>query len=176
MGAVLGMWGGTVAGEPAVRERLRDRRFFTGMALGSLLTVLVGFAPTYYLGPLFGARPVTPLVHLHGVVFTLWCLRFLTQTSLIAVRRTDLHRRLGVAGAALAGLMLVVGYFTAVEAARLGVAPRGRPPLEFLSVPIGTLLVFAILVGAGLGNRRRSEIHKRLMLLARRSSGAGCSS
>ena len=44
--------------------------------------------------------------------------------------------------------------------------PGGPPPLAFLAVPIGTLLVFAILVGAGLAQRRRSETHKRLMLLA----------
>jgi len=166
MGAELGLLSGPVAAGAAARERLRDRRFFTGMALACLLVVLVGFAPTYYLEPLLGTRPLTPLVHLHGAVFTLWCLLFLTQASLIAARRTDLHRRLGVAGGVLAGIMLVVGYLTAIEAARHGVGPRGRPPLEFLSVPLGTLLVFAILVGSALVNRRRSEIHKRWMLLA----------
>ena len=94
-------------------------------------------------------------------------LLFLTQTSLIAGGRADVHRRLGVVGGVLAVLMLVIGYLTAVEAARRGVTPPGgRPPLVFLSVPIGTLVVFAILVGSGLYNRRRSETHKRLMLLA----------
>ena len=38
--------------------------------------------------------------------------------------------------------------------------------MAFLAVPIGTLVVFAILVGAGLAQRRRSQTHKRLMLLA----------
>jgi hypothetical protein len=166
MGAELGLLGRPVAAGAAALERLRDRRFFTGMALACLLVVLVGFAPTYYLGPLLGTRPLTPLVHLHGVMFTLWPLLFLTQASLVAARRTDIHRRLGIAGGVLAVLMLVVGYLTAIEAARHGVSPRGRPPLEFLSVPLGTLLVFAILAGIGLRNRRRSEIHKRWMLLA----------
>jgi hypothetical protein len=166
MGAELGVLGGPIPAGAAARERLRDRRFFTGMALVCLLVVLVGFAPTYYLGPLLGARPLTPLVHLHGAVFTLWCLLFLSQTSLVAARRTDLHRRLGVAGGVLAAIMIVVGYLTAIEAARRGMAPRGRPPLEFLSVPLGTLLVFAILVAVALNHRRRSEIHKRWMLLA----------
>lgn len=165
MGAELGVTGERLAIEWSP-ERRRDRWFFTGMAAAALLTVLIGFAPTYFLGPLFGARPVSALVHVHGIVFTLWTLLFLTQTSLIAARRTDLHRRVGAAGAGLAVLMLVVGYLTAVEAARSGIAPRGRPPLEFLSVPIGTLVVFAILVGAGIRNRGRSETHKRLMLLS----------
>ena len=35
--------------------------------------------------------------------------------------------------------------------------------MAFLAVPIGTLVVFAILVGAGLAQRRRSET-QRVML------------
>jgi hypothetical protein len=167
MSAELGMVAGQVGARSATRERQRDRWFFTGMAAAALLTVLTGFAPTYYLRSAFGAPPLSTLVHLHGIVFTSWILLFLTQTSLIGARRADLHRRLGVAGGVLAVLMLVVGHLTAVEAARLGVTPPGgRPPLVFLSVPIGTLVVFAILVASGLYNRRRSETHKRLMLLA----------
>jgi uncharacterized membrane protein YozB (DUF420 family) len=147
-------------------DRRRDRWFFSGMAVAVLITVFAGFARSYYLGAFFGAPRLTTLVHLHGIVFTSWVLLFLTQASLIAARRTDLHRRLGVAGAAIAVLMLVVGYLTAVEAARLGVTPPGGPPpLAFLSVPLGTLAAFAVLVGTGLYNRRRSETHKRLMLL-----------
>jgi uncharacterized membrane protein YozB (DUF420 family) len=167
MTAELGVVAGPVGTRSAPRERQRDRWFFTGMAVAALLTVFIGFAPSYYLGYFFEAPPRSTLVHLHGLVFTSWILLFLTQTSLIAARRADLHRRLGVAGGVLTVLMLVVGYLTAVEAARLGVTPRGGPPpLAFLSVPIGTLVVFAILMGSGLYNRRRSEIHKRLMLLA----------
>jgi uncharacterized membrane protein YozB (DUF420 family) len=145
----------------------RDRRFFTGMAIAIAVTAFVGFAPSYYLSGVFGGRPLTTLVHVHGAVSTGWILLFLAQTSLVAARRTDLHRRLGVAGALLAGLLLVVGYLTAVEGARKGVTPPGGPPpLAFLAVPIGTLVVFAILAGTGLAQRRRSETHKRLMLLA----------
>jgi hypothetical protein len=66
--------------------------------------------------------------------------------TLIAARRADLHRRLGIGGAVLAGLMLVVGHLTAVAAARQGVTPPGGPPpLVFLAVPLGALVVFAIL-------------------------------
>jgi uncharacterized membrane protein YozB (DUF420 family) len=138
------------------------------MALASALTVFIGFARTYYLRTAFDGPPVpTALVHLHAMVFTAWILLFIAQTSLVAAGRTDLHRRLGMAGAALVVALLVVGWFTAIEAARRGVTPPGGPPpLAFLSVPLGTLAVFAILVVAGLANRGRRETHKRLMLLA----------
>jgi len=39
-------------------------------------------------------------------------------------------------------------------------------PLEFLAVPLADVLVFAVLVTAGFMYRRKTEIHKRLMLLA----------
>jgi uncharacterized membrane protein YozB (DUF420 family) len=169
MSAELGLAAGerpVLAGATA-RGRSRDRQFFTGMAIAAIVTVFVGFAPSYYLSGAFGGRPLSTLVHVHGAVSTAWMLLFLTQTSLIAARRTDLHRRLGVAGAVLAPLLLVVGYLTSIEAARRGhTPPGGPPPLAFLAVPIGTLLTFAILVGAGLSQRRRPETHKRLMLLA----------
>ena len=169
MSADLGLAAGArpVLGLVTQEGRTRDHRFFTGMAIAAALTVFIGFAPSYYLSSAFGGRPLTTLVHVHGAIATAWILLFLTQTSLIAARRTHLHRRLGVAGALLAVLLLVVGYLTAVEAARLGVTPPGGPPpMAFLAVPIGTLVVFAILVGAGLAQRRQSETHKRLMLLA----------
>src|SRR3546814_19994375 len=54
----------------------------------------------------------------------------------------------------------------AVTGARLGPSPPGAPPpLVFLAVPLGDMLVFALLVGAALRFSRRSDIHKRLMLL-----------
>ena len=169
MSADLGLAAGVRPVLPVLTAegRNRDHRFFTGMAIAAALTAFIGFAPTYYLSSAFGGRPLTTLVHVHGAIATAWILLFLTQTSLVAARRTDLHRRLGVAGAVLAVLLLVVGYLTAIEAARRGVTPPGGPPpMAFLAVPIGTLVVFAILVGAGLAQRRRSETHKRLMLLA----------
>jgi uncharacterized membrane protein YozB (DUF420 family) len=153
-------------------DRSRDRWFFTGMAVAAAVTAFVGFARTYYLRDVFlgdasGAPALPTLVHVHGVVMTGWILLFLTQASLIASKRTDIHRRLGLAGAVLAMIVLVVGYLTAIEGARRGITPPGGPPpMAFLSVPLGTIAAFAILAAAGISQRRRSETHKRLMLLA----------
>ena len=148
-------------------ERAGDHRFFTAMAVLCTAVVLVGFAPTYYLRGLTEQQPLPPLIHLHGAVSTGWILLFLTQTSLAAGRRTDIHRRLGVAGAVLAAVVLVMGWLVAIDAAKRGVAPPGAPAQPgFLAIPLGTVLSFAVLAAAGLWNRRRSETHKRFMLLA----------
>jgi hypothetical protein len=72
-----------------------------------------------------------------------------------------------VAGAALAVLMVVIGSATAIIRAKIVEVPPGAPsPLVFLTIPLGDMLVFAILVGAGFYFRRRVDVHKRLMLLA----------
>ena len=47
-----------------------------------------------------------------------------------------------------------------------GIAPHGLTPATFLAIQLAMLLQFAVLVGLAVGFRRRSDIHKRLMLLA----------
>jgi peptidoglycan/LPS O-acetylase OafA/YrhL len=96
---------------------------------------------------------------------TSWVVLFVAQVWLVAGRCTRVHQRLGVWGGILAALVLLVGVLTAISAAALGLPPT-PPPLEFLAIPLGDMLVFGILVGTALYFRRRMEIHKRLMLLA----------
>ena len=62
--------------------------------------------------------------------------------------------------------MVLVGVSTALIRANQGATPVGPSPLAFLVVPLGDMLVFAILVGAGFYFRRRPDVHKRLMMLA----------
>lgn len=147
-------------------NRQRERLFFTGMAVAIVITVFAGFAPSYYLKSYFGRPPLSPLLHLHGIVFSSWLVLFITQTALVAANRTRVHRRLGIAGAVIAVLMILVGCATAIIRASQGAAPPGVPPLPFLTVPLGDMLVFATLVGSGFYFRRRVDVHKRLMLLA----------
>jgi hypothetical protein len=150
-----------------------DRLFYGGMAVVMGLTVFVGFAPTYYLrlfadGPnaTLSGGPFTPVVHLHGALFTTWVLLFIVQTALVASRRVMVHRRLGVAGAVLATAMVVVGTFTAITGAARGSAPPGVDPLAFLVIPLFDMVLFATFITAALALRRDKETHKRLMLLA----------
>ena len=152
---------------PAITRRRRERLFYLGMSAALLITVFAGFAPTYYLRPSFTTAPLMPLLHLHGLVFTAWLVLFVTQTTLVARRRTDIHRRLGIAGGVIASLMIVVGVTTALIRAKQGATPLpALSPLSFLVIPLADMFVFAILVGAGFYFRRRPDVHKRLMMLA----------
>src|SRR5712691_1182248 len=152
---------------PALNRRRRERWFYISMSIAAVITVFAGFSRTYYLRPYFNTAPLMPLLHLHGLVFTSWLALFLIQTTLVAAHRTDIHRRLGILGGVIAGLMILIGPSTAVIRASQGATPvPGVSPLSFLVVPLGDMFVFAILVGAGFHYRRRADVHKRLMLLA----------
>lgn len=151
-------------------DKNTERRFFTGLALAVALVVFVGFAPSYYLKPIFGVEPtsgrLTALHHVHGVIFTLWIVLFVTQTVLVARKRTDLHRRLGVVGMMLALLMLALGFYMQLADLKKGITVPGVPPVAFFGVAVADLVVFAVMLGAGFYFRRRPDVHKRLMMLA----------
>jgi hypothetical protein len=148
----------------AMRRNGADR-LYLWLAVLSIGIVFAGFARTYYLKVWFATPELSGLFHLHGLVMSLWFLLFLLQVSLVAAGRRDLHRRVGVVGAVWAVVVVVVGVVTAITAARLGRSP-GPPPLVFLAIPLGDMLIFPLLAGAGLYYRQRSDYHKRLMLLA----------
>src|SRR5215467_12529636 len=145
--------------------RKTDRLFFTGMALASALTLYLGFLPSYFHRS--AALPsLTPLYQLHGAVFTAWVALLVAQIVLIAGRRPDIHRALGIAGVVLAAAVFVVGVAVSVETLRRNGGPPGGDPRKFFAIPIGDIIVFGALVGAAVVQRRRAEAHKRLMLLA----------
>ena len=139
--------------------------FYILGAVAVAVTVLVGFAKTYYLKTVFGTPSLTPLLHLHGLVMTLYVAIFIVQTWLVASHRTRIHRRLGVFGALLAAVVLVVGTTTIIVGTKLGHFPS-PPPFRVPAIPLGELVVFGTLVTIGLYYRSKREIHRRLMLLS----------
>ncbi len=76
------------------------RRFYLAFSFSLIAVVFIGFARTYYLSAFFSERTrvLTWLLHLHGAVFSAWFVLLLVQIILVARGRTDLHRRVGVAG------------------------------------------------------------------------------
>lgn len=145
----------------------RERVFYTGMAIALIVVVFGGFSRTFYLRPLFFSERLLPLLIVHGVIFSSWLALFIIQTSLVAVKRTRTHMRLGVAGGVLASAMVIIGVLTALIRAKTAPpVPGFDSPLVFLTIPLGDMLVFAILIGAAFYFRRRTDIHKRLMLIA----------
>ena len=151
----------------ALATRRRTRRFYVGMAIAITVTVFAGFSRSYFLKSWYGTPELSGLLHVHGLIFTAWVLFFLSQTVLVATGRTNLHRRMGIGGAVLAALVVIVGTTVAMTRAKTGVSPiPGVTALGFLAIPLFDIVVFAVLVSAGIYFRHRAEPHKRLMTLS----------
>jgi len=140
--------------------------FYVWMAGICALIAFGGFAETYWLQLIPGTFTGSPLLHLHGALFSAWTLLFLSQTWLASQGRLDHHRAWGLVGISLATAMVFVGSATAItnmvgRLARDGDAARG-----FLIVPLSALGVFAIFFAAAVADINRSEWHKRFMLVA----------
>ncbi len=148
----------------------RERRFYTRMAWFLVALVFIGFAPSFYLKVLGLSypRPNPPLIPnlmLHGLVFTTWAAIFVTQVSLVAAGRRDLHRALGVVGMALGMAMIPVMYLTAVWQVARASQPSFTDPLTWTAVPLVGIPVFAFVLWQGWRAARRDlQAHKRLML------------
>src|SRR5688572_13526918 len=135
-----------------------DRPFYTGMAIAAAVVVFAGFAPTYFLRASYQTTPLPTYLQVHGFLFTTWIALFIAQTSLVAARRTNVHRRLGWAMAALAVVMVVVGTTAGIWSMRRQVeAGFAQQAQAFLTTPLFSMVAFAAFVAAAI---RFRAIHR----------------
>lgn len=148
-------------------RRSLDRGIYLSAGIVVCALVITGFWPSYFSKIFsFPSAPLTALVHVHAALMTAWITLFVVQVSLVAAGRVDLHRRLGVIGFALLTLIVVVAVPTTIVATKLGGSHMPGPPLPGLALVAALFLEFVVLGFVGLAYRRRSDFHKRLMLLA----------
>jgi hypothetical protein len=147
--------------------RQSDRRLFLIAAIGFPLLVLIGYFKSYYFSAFFDVRPVAnALVHAHGIVMTSWVVYFVAQVALIRSKNIKLHMSMGMAGIALAALVVIVGLMTAYDAQLVRHAsPPGSDPHEFFILPVGDMLLFVIYFAGAIYYRKRPLEHKSLMLM-----------
>ena len=156
-----------VTTSPAKSMARRHPAFFPAMSSLLIVFVFLGFAPTYYLRPV-SAGPIPGYLHVHGAAMTAWFLLLLVQTALIATRRRAVHRRLGLAGALVAAVIVILNPLVVVWSVPHQFAENKSVELTALIVVADLLLVgiFLILVGLAIGWRRYPETHSRMLLLA----------
>jgi hypothetical protein len=154
-----------------VRHRVRLRHFFPWMSVALAVAVLWGFAPSYFFRPFINPRGLSLLLRAHGFVNTCWMALLIVQTMLVAKHRTDIHRRLGLAGVILAPAVVAISFVVGVR------RPIPSPSWETLHGPVakfaflmmshpGSPVIFGLLFTAAVWLRRQKEAHKRLMLIA----------
>ena len=129
------------------------------------LGILMGFVPQVVAKAEKHELTYPLAVHIHAAAFVGWLVFLTMQVALVRRRNLALHRRLGVFGALLAAVMVVLGLWVSyvVDNADFG-TPRWDP--AFFSVQLLDMIGFGVLVAAGVLFRRDAAAHKRLMLLA----------
>jgi hypothetical protein len=151
------------------------RRYFVAAAAVLLAVVIAGFSRTFFGRAFLDVPPIPWYLIVHGFVLVSWFVLVVAQTSLVAAHRTDLHRRLGVLGAFVAAAVVVVAlvalvrYPASVNAQGSAFDGASLDPLLVRTIAwtdLAALATFVIYVAAALYWRRRSDVHKRLMLLA----------
>lgn len=133
------------------------------------LVVFLGFLPSFFLRAQFRETPLPFYLLVHATIMTAWQILFLSQTVLVAVERPDLHRLMGMAGAALAGLVVVAGVYATLIQPALFKARGASPPFPMEILVVGNLfgfLIFAGLIAVAITLRRDTATHRRLIYWA----------
>src|SRR5215469_6425140 len=142
-----------------------DRNFFFLMVALIWLGILMGFVPEI-IAHVRTHEPHFPLaVHFHAAAFVGWLVLLTTQLLLVRFGRTDLHRKLGVAGMVLAGVMVILGPTAAIITDYNHFGTKDSDP-SFLSIQLGDIIIFGTLAASAFLMRATPVAHKRLILLS----------
>lgn len=162
-----------------------DRWIYVFTAASFIVITLTGFIPDSFMKIALiraGGRAPFPIVlHFHAVLMASFLLLLLAQTTLVAIGRSDLHRRLGIAAFILVPALVVVGFilvptiyhqvWNAIQTA----SPENRTQLEKVLPRLDNILLMQLRIGIlfplfivlGLRARGRDAgFHKRMMILA----------
>lgn len=146
-------------------RKFLDRFFYLGMSLLVAAVVIFGFSHTIGANLLHPDRPRPLILHIHAIVFSGWVVLFITQSALVRASKVTLHRRLGIFGAILGGILPFLGITTALVMQHWHGHLDGSNNAA-LSLPFNDMLAFSIAFGLAIYWRRRPEFHRRLMLIA----------
>ena len=138
---------------------LSDRLFFSFAGVWFVVLTFIGFSPSFYLRSIPEPLPTHQIVH--GILNSAWVLLFLTQALLISTRRLRWHITLGTLSILIMALMIPAGFYVVLVKTAAGLKTPDEAGFNLIGLAL--VLVFA---AAGLINRRRPFLHKRLMLFA----------
>jgi hypothetical protein len=153
----------------AVPQRARRFRpsFFFWMTLAMCLFVFGGFGAHSFVPALKGEfPPAPPIVHLHAVVFVSWMILLVTQSALVGAGNVKLHRSLGIWGIAHATAIMIFGLMLQLIATRSAMLKGLAPGTDGLYLGLCAFAGFSTMFTLAIRNRRRPEIHRRMILFA----------
>jgi hypothetical protein len=143
----------------------REPRFFFLMACAMAAVVVSGFGANLATGRVsFAQEPW--YAHVHAFFFFGWMALYVTQTGLVATGILGFHRRLGWIALFWAPAMVVLGIVLSINAVRNRPLPPDIPVTLILVGNIVKIVIFALLVFVAIGQRRRTDVHRRLLYIA----------
>jgi hypothetical protein len=153
----------------SLKRDARRRRppVYVTVAILSVAIALAGFWPKYF-GPLLaGTLQTDTMIHIHAVVFLGWLVIVGVQAWFAASGRIALHMRVGHYAMYWGVLVIVVGVVTAftVFGDRIA-AGNVEEARNRLFVPLTDLMVFVPFFAAAWLFRHKTEMHKRLIIVA----------
>lgn len=165
MGVAVGLEKQTNAMTPL--KSFLSRYFYLSMSLVMSGLVVWGFSHTVDQN-LFHAKPAKPLLlWMHGAAFSTWMVFFIAQSALVRVRKVSVHRTLGWFGAALAALMVGLGFAVAVYMSRWDIVVLHQKDVpQFLSIPFFDMAVFGACIALAILWRKKPDYHRRLVFIA----------
>lgn len=141
--------------------------FFTAIAILSLIAILVGFLKTFIIPGISGTKTWPLAIYVHACFVFSWVLLFLTQSLLIQNKKYKTHIFIGTWGAFIAlGAALSIIPVALFQIERELKEGLGQTAISAIVGSLASATMFLILVTLGVLYRRKSPIHKRLMLLA----------
>jgi len=155
----------TISAAPAAVRSERPK-FFAGSALVMGVIVLLSFPLTYYWPVATGADTFQTLHHMHAIAFFAWIGLYVWQTQIIARAQIARHREIGLAGFALTGALIPLGFWVAQRAAvrRTGTMEH---PYEFTWYNVIDMTMFTVMmIAAILLVTRHKEWHRRYTFVA----------
>jgi len=158
-----------VVARPSVftgRNGLVDRYFYFCMALLIAAIVAIGFSRTVNQNLLHPAIARPRILWFHAGAFTGWVLFFIFQSALVRTRNIKWHQFFGWFGAALAAVMVPLGFTSSIVMGRFDAVQLHQPNPAFLSIPFLDMLSFGVLLALAIAWRKTPERHRPMLFMA----------
>lgn len=142
------------------------RYFYVLLGILAIIIVHIGFSRTYLTPVLSGTFAKRKILHVHGAIFMLWLVISTIQPFLVQKKQFQWHKRIGVLGFVLAGVMTLFGLYIGISATHIKISHGAEQAArEFLFMPITDMILFATFAALALRSVKNPEAHKRYIVL-----------
>ena len=152
------------------RLRFSFRSAYAKFSIVLLIVTVISLIPQFFTGLLNDPTGISPQLKIHGVVFLLWYLLFTVQAGLVGAKHTALHKKIGYTSIPFAlfliisGTLMLLGTMNSYQPDWTEQFLRSRT--SFVWAIFHTLVSFTSFYLLAVLCRKRSQAHKRFMLLA----------